>query len=180
MTPSAVRFGSGFSNNKTGATISTTPLPKPSSCGGLCQSGHLTFDLDILYGKIQVISRWFPNEKAQNVSTATGFIGLDSDGNEQSITFGFHGDGWDDGSGNNFTHTLQTDLYNDAKPGSNKRDSDTGDVDLAAKLNTFEIVAGRVRQVDAERAHAAHCVGRVGDPQREHEAETALAQLLLQ
>merc|ERR1712187_383592 len=64
-----------------------------SSCGAYSSSGHATWNPDLLYGNFTVVAKWFPGAAA-DVSTATGFIGLDSAGNEASITMGFHGDGW--------------------------------------------------------------------------------------
>eukprot|EP01084_Bolivina_argentea_P278328 475417_1 len=84
----AATFGSV--SGGAGVTITTSVLPKKSSCGGLCESAHLTFKQYTKYGKIIVKSRWFPgNDK--NVSTGEGYIDWDGDPNTNAITFGFDG-----------------------------------------------------------------------------------------
>ena len=64
----------------------------------VCSSGHLTWDPALLYGNFTVVARWFPGAPSV-AETSTGFIGLDSTGNEASITMGFHGAGWLGGNG---------------------------------------------------------------------------------
>ena len=86
--------------------------PSTSSCGAYSSSGHATWTPLLKYGNFTVVAKWFPGSE-ESVSTATGFIGLDSDGNEASITMGFHGDGWPtSGEG---SHKYQHGIYADVK-----------------------------------------------------------------
>eukprot|EP00756_Hemistasia_phaeocysticola_P061189 Hpha_TRINITY_DN4679_c0_g1::TRINITY_DN4679_c0_g1_i1::g.97074::m.97074 len=80
MTPHATTFGSS------GMVHTTTKAdPSKSSCGALSNSGHATWNPHLLYGNFTVVARWFPGG-SKNVSTATGFIGLDANNNVASIT----------------------------------------------------------------------------------------------
>ena len=106
MTSNAVSFGV---DGGTGAAIVTRPLDTPSSCGGMCESGHMEWKQAVSFGTFTVRARWFAGNSV-NVSTADGFIGLfgvDSG----SITFMFHGKGWQDGSGDDYAHTFQSEVY---------------------------------------------------------------------
>jgi len=87
-TPEAVHFG------KDGMTITTTRLSEQTSCGGLATSGHAEFKDVVLYGDFTIVAKFFPGPESV-VRSATAFIGWDSDKNQASITFGFHGKGWD-------------------------------------------------------------------------------------
>jgi len=58
------------------------------------------------------------------VSTASGFIGLFGS-NSGSITFIFHGKGWDDGSGDDFTNVFQSEVYRTGQ-GKNKVNTEHG------------------------------------------------------
>ena len=130
----SIQYGSVFTKNNTGATIYTNKLVTPSECGGICTSGHMTFNRDILYGTFIVKALWFPGT-TQNVSTSTGFIGLDSNGNVASIVFGFHGNGWDN---EEFSHNFQTDLYANESNGHNKIVYNTT-FSLATQFNEFKL-----------------------------------------
>jgi len=82
-TPRATTFGQ-VQDGK-GMRHTTTALAPRSACGACASSGHATLNRDILYGNFTVVAAWFPEQEA---STATGFIGLDSEENEASITMG--------------------------------------------------------------------------------------------
>ena len=131
---SAITYNSSY-----GAVITTAVLPKPSSCGGICSSGHMTFNENILYGTIIVKAKWFPGTASQ-VNTSTGFIGLDSPGNVASIVFGFHGKGWIGHNDEDFSHEFQTDLYKNESNGHNGIYVKTPNTDLADDINTYELI----------------------------------------
>jgi hypothetical protein len=124
MTASATTFGPG------GMTHTTVALPRgtPTSCQTqkpVCSSGHLTWDPLVLYGNFSVDARWFPGDKS---GTSTGFIGLDSDGNQGSITMGFHGSGWLGGEGEG-PHKYQHGIYSDVRQSHNRQYTTTqGDI----------------------------------------------------
>eukprot|EP01084_Bolivina_argentea_P168034 291497_1 len=130
MEPSAITF-----NETDGAIITTSVLPKPSSCGGICKSGHMEFNQDILYGTFIVKAKWFPGP-AINVNTSTGYIGLDAE--PSSITFGFHGKGWQNGQ--DYSHEFQSDCYRNAKEGHSPMVVKTPNTDLADNINTYELI----------------------------------------
>jgi hypothetical protein len=130
FTPNATTFG-------TAGMIHTTAQldPSTSSCKAGATSGHITFNPDILYCNLSVVASWF--DTTQNVSTATGFIGLDSAGNEASITMGFHGDGWPTADEGQFKY--QHGIYADVKKTHNRDYTETTPVSLR-KFNTFGLI----------------------------------------
>ncbi len=143
MTANATSFGiyyEGSGEDKAyGMRHTTTHVSTASNaCKAGAASGHLTWNRDVLYGNFTVVARWFPGNKA-NVSSATGFIGLDSPGNEASITMGFHGDGWpENGEG---SHKYQHGIYSDVKKNHNRGYTETGDnVSLSEQFNTFGLL----------------------------------------
>eukprot|EP00947_MAST-08B_sp_MAST-8B-sp1_P006290 g6290.t1 len=138
MSAAATTFGTADPARGVGLTHTTKHVPKSSSsCGSATvQSGHLTFNPPLLYGNFSVSARWFPGTKA-NVSTATGFIGLDADGNVASITMGFHGDGWLGGHGEG-AHKYQHGIYADVKKSHNREYTET-DTSLD-QFNTFGLL----------------------------------------
>ena len=106
MSPNATTFGKVLHGS--GMRHTTRHLNQRLSCGASVTSGHLTWQPSVLYGNFTVVARFFPGGKA-NVSSATGFIGLDAADNQASITMGFHGDGWfNDGEG---PHKYQHGIY---------------------------------------------------------------------
>lgn len=110
MTPNATTFG------HTGMIHTTSKLdPDQSSCGAYANSGHATWRPSLLYGNFTVTAKWFPGP-ASAVSTATGYIGLDSPANDASITMGFHGEGWP--LGNAGSYSYQTGVYADNSRGT--------------------------------------------------------------
>jgi beta-glucanase (GH16 family) len=113
-TEEAASFGSK------GLTITTTKLAKASPCGGECESAHITYTPWLTYGKFTARAIWYP-ESAN--SSATGFMGLDADGNEGSITFGFHGKAWSKFDG---SHNFQTGIYANVKKSHNQEVIDAG------------------------------------------------------
>ena len=129
-TVEAITFGSD-----TGAIITTSPLKSATKCGALCQSGHLTFDPILLYCHITVIAKWYPytNLTINNTYTGEGFIGLDSNKNIGSITFGFHGDNL------NWPYNFTTDLYSNSSNGNNIIHHKT-QYNLALDWNKYEII----------------------------------------
>lgn len=110
--------------------------PSTSSCGAYSTSGHATWNPNLLYGNFTVMAKWFPGG-SDVVSTATGFIGLDSDSNEASITMGFHGDGWPKSSEG--SHKYQTGIYASVSESHNREYTDT-DVSIADRLNTYGLL----------------------------------------
>eukprot|EP00931_Biecheleriopsis_adriatica_P097098 TRINITY_DN70860_c0_g1_i1.p1 TRINITY_DN70860_c0_g1~~TRINITY_DN70860_c0_g1_i1.p1 ORF type:complete len:262 (-),score=25.98 TRINITY_DN70860_c0_g1_i1:32-817(-) len=120
-----------------GMTHTTRRLdPSESQCGAYSSSGHATWNQEVLYGNFTVVARWFPGSTA-DVSTATGFIGLDSNGNEASITMGFHGEGWpksDEGS-----RKYQHGIYAHVNENHNRAYTET-DVSIADSLNTYGLL----------------------------------------
>lgn len=90
--PGQVAFGAD------GMVITTQKLATPAAdCGskpGLCLSGHASYHKALLYGDFTIVAKFFPGA-ADLVRSATGFIGWDADGNTASVTYGFHGKGWD-------------------------------------------------------------------------------------
>ena len=133
-TTTSIQYASVFPNN-TGATITTNKLQNPTNCGGICSSGHMTFNKDILYGTFIIKALWFPGTK-QNVSTSTGFIGLDSIQNIASIVFGFHGNGW---KNEDYSKKFQTDIYQNITDGHNEIVYDTN-FSLAEQFNEFKLI----------------------------------------
>ena len=109
-----------------------------SACGGTCDSGHLQWDRPVTFGTFTVAARWFPEEGSNNVSTADGFIGLWADGTlGGSMTFIFHGSGWNDGSGSDFAHTFQSEVY---RTGQSHNKINTAVLpDLNAEIAVFEL-----------------------------------------
>lgn len=119
MTPTAVSWAEVQDSH--GARITTRPLQSASKCGGQCESGHLEWRESVRFGTFKLRARWFKGA-LQNSSTASGFIGLFGTGNGAgSITFIFHGEGWNDGSSNDFAHTFQSEVYQ-AGQNHNERD----------------------------------------------------------
>jgi beta-glucanase (GH16 family) len=106
-----------------------------SSCHAGATSGHITFNEALLYGNFSVEASWFDGNG--NMSTATGFLGLDADGNKASITMGFHGDGWPVAGEGQFKY--QHGIYGDVKKSHNRDYTDTGAVSLK-KFNTFGLL----------------------------------------
>lgn len=133
MTANATTFG------KNGMVHTTTKAdPTLSSCGAESNSGHATWNHGVLYGNFTVTAKWFPGASA-DVSTATGFIGLDSNGNEASITMGFHGDGWP--KENEGSHKYQHGIYaTNSKGTSHNRGYTTTDVSIADNLCTYGLL----------------------------------------
>jgi hypothetical protein len=130
FTPNATTFG------PEGMTHTTHRIdPATSACKAGATSGHVTFIPDILYCNFSVEASWF--DTTQNVSTSTGFIGLDSDGNKASITMGFHGDGWPTADEGQFKY--QHGIYGDVSKSHNREYTSTGKVSLR-KFNTFGLI----------------------------------------
>jgi hypothetical protein len=125
MTPNAVQFG------QPGANIRTS---RGGSCGNpSCTSGHLEWTQSVTFGVFKVRAKWFAGSSS-DVNMASGFIGLFGGGD--SITFIFHGAGWNDGSGANFRNTFQSEVY---KSGQNHNKVNTGTgADFQAE-NDFEL-----------------------------------------
>lgn len=130
MAADAATFGKG------GVTLKTTPLDAPVECGGICKSAHLVFNHEFVHGTIKVVGRWFPGSVEQ-VSTATGFIGLDSEGNKASITMGFHGAGWsgDDAFGSKF----QTALYASVSDPHLREYTSVAPASVAEEFHEYEV-----------------------------------------
>lgn len=129
--------GTSFGHN--GMVHTTTKVnPSESACGAYSKSGHATWNRDLLYGNFTVVAKWFPGS-SDTVSTATGFIGLDSDKNEASITMGFHGDGWPkEGEG---SHKYQHGIYaTNSKGQSHNRGYTSTQVSIADNLNTYGLL----------------------------------------
>ncbi len=134
MTPDATTFGEVLDG--TGMRHTTRRLPERLPCGASVASGHLTWQPNILYGNFTITARFFPGGE-RNVSSATGFIGLDAAGNKASITMGFHGDGWfNEGEG---AHKYQHGIYADVKKTHN-REYTTTKASLADSFNTFGLL----------------------------------------
>ena len=110
--------------------------PSLSACGANASSGHLVWSTPVLYGNFTTVARWFPGTVAM-VRSATGFIGLDSAGNEGSITFGFHGGGSPaTGTG---PHGFQLGAYRDVAPSHHRQVVATAE-DLSATFNAFNVL----------------------------------------
>lgn len=90
----------------------------------------MTWRPEFTYGTIKVRSRWFPGHST-DVRSGSGFIGLFGSG-AGSITFIFHGKGWDDGSGADFTNIFQSEVYRTGQ-GKNKVNTE---LDSAGALDT--------------------------------------------
>lgn len=133
MTPNATTFG------EKGMIHTTTKSdPTQSSCGAYANSGHATWKPALLYGNFTVTAKWFPGPSSV-VSTATGYIGLDSSANDASITMGFHGEGWPmDNAG---SHRYQTGIYADNSKGtSHNGEVLATDVSIADSLCTYGLL----------------------------------------
>jgi len=128
----------GVVSNGTGMNLTSAPLLSPSSCGGKCSSGHLEWrGKNVTFGTFAVVAKWFPGH-SNVVQSADGFIGLWGPGEEGgSITFIFHGKGWDSG-GDDFTHTFQSECYRTGQ-GHNKINTNVTP-DLHSTFNLFELV----------------------------------------
>jgi len=125
MTPDAVQFG------QPGANIRTS---RGGSCGSSsCTSGHLEWTQSVTFGVFKVRAKWFAGSSS-DVDMASGFIGLFGGGD--SITFIFHGAGWNDGSGANFRNTFQSEVY---KSGQNHNKVNTGTGADFQGENDFEL-----------------------------------------
>ena len=125
MTPDAVQFG------QPGANIRTS---RGGSCGSSsCTSGHLEWTQSVTFGVFKVRAKWFAGSSS-DVNMASGFIGLFGGGD--SITFIFHGAGWNDGSGADFRNTFQSEVY---KSGQNHNKVNTGTGADFQGENDFEL-----------------------------------------
>eukprot|EP01084_Bolivina_argentea_P168892 292800_1 len=122
----SVQFGSV--SNKSGVTITTIPLPKATSCGGICQSGHLGFKPGIKFGKYQIKSRWFPSDSNKD-KTGEGYIGMDGDDNNDSIYFGFDG-------GTN--HSFKTTSYTNG-PGHGEQNINEPNLNIDTDFQIYEL-----------------------------------------
>ena len=123
-------------------THTTLALPSstPSACKTeqqVCSSGHLTWNPPLLYGNFSVVARWFPGAEAE-VKTSTGFIGLDSSGNEASITMGFHGSGWLGGNGEG-AHRYQHGIYAHVKQAHNREYTNTT-ADISTEFHRYGLL----------------------------------------
>lgn len=96
-----------------GAAIHTRNISK-DSCGAIETSGHMQWNTAVKYGTFTTKARWF----IQDDPSASGFIGLFADGHGDSITFIFHGKGWD--SSHDWTTTYQCECYQGGQ-GKNKK-----------------------------------------------------------
>ena len=117
MTLQATSFGAS------GMTHTTRALPSSAETAcktsrQVCSSGHMTWNPNLLFGNFSIVARWFPGTGSA-LKTSTGFIGLDSPGNEASITMGFHGTGWLGGGGEG-PHKYQHGIYAHSKDGHNR------------------------------------------------------------
>ena len=132
MEPNAIKSGS---INNIGATIITSKLNTQSSCGGVCQSGHMEFNTPLLHTNITVISRWYPPINNCDTSTGEGFIDMETNGNNGAITFGFHGDD------NEWPYVMTTNSYkNISKYGHKEIIINTSNINLALDFNKFQII----------------------------------------
>ena len=139
FTNASASFGSGTANG-TGVVLHTQHLATgPTHCGASCTSTHLTFSPKVLYGNFTTVARWFgEGTSAAARATATGFIGLDSPGNEASITIGFHGSGWDGDA--DFGRKFQTALYKDvSKPHHREYVTAPGGRRIDSQANEFTV-----------------------------------------
>lgn len=137
MTPDATTFGE---HGMIHSTQQVDPSTDPSGCSAYSSSGHATWKPDLLYGNFTITAKWFP-EKNTAISTATGFIGLDSDRNEASITMGFHGDGYLDPKSPCSSHAYQHALYARRRKGqAHNRQYTKTDVSIADNLNTYGLL----------------------------------------
>ena len=121
------------------------------------------------FGTFAVAARWFPGAGAPSaaLSSASGFMGLWGEGSMGgSITFIFHGSGWDDGSGDDFTHTFQSEVY---RTGQNHNKINTAVVpDVAAEIAVYELewLADRVHwRVNGKLVRAWHPKSNSSIPQ---------------
>jgi beta-glucanase (GH16 family) len=133
MTPAATAFGA-VADGK--GMVHTTSHTTPTKCGNV-QSGHVTFNPAITYGNFTIVARWFPGDNS-TVSSATGFIGLDANGNEASITMGFHGNGWRKADEGEFKY--QHGIYADVSKSHNRDYTTTGNVSIAKDFNTYGLL----------------------------------------
>jgi len=137
MTLSATSF-----DTVNGMTHTTRSLPSSvaTTCSTrkqVCSSGHMTWNPNLLYGNFTVSARWFPGSSS-SLKTSTGFIGLDSPGNEASITMGFHGAGWLGGNDEG-NHKYQHGIYSNVKDGHN-REYTTTSKDLSTGFHTYGLL----------------------------------------
>jgi hypothetical protein len=126
----------GSLSHGTGLTIVTTRRSQAGSCspsdaGGT--SGHLSSKQAFSFGTIRVKARYFPGT-AKQVSTAKGFIGLESP-TSGAITITIHGEGGT-ASGEpphcNWTRYMQSSCY---QHGNNHNKAFS---DLGASVNTAQ------------------------------------------
>jgi hypothetical protein len=110
----------------------------PEDAGGT--SGHLTLKQPLSFGTLRVKSRYFPGT-AEQVSTAKGFIGLESP-TSGAITITMHGDGGSASgqpSHTNWTRYMQSSCYQHGN-NHNKAFSSLGaSVNAAQNFNVYEI-----------------------------------------
>ena len=127
-----------------GMTHTTHALPSstPTACKTklqVCSSGHLTWNPPLVYGNFSVQAQWFNGAApANSVDTATGFIGLDANGNVASITMGFHGAGWLGGNGEG-PHRYQHGIYANVKKSHNREYTNTS-ADISVGLHTYGLL----------------------------------------
>jgi len=137
MTAGALAFGAE------GMTITTRTVGSSveTSCQTerpVCSSGHMTWNPKLRYGNFSVVARWFPGGSGGSAKTATGFIGLDSDGNEASITMGFHGDEWM-GDHEEGPHKYQHGIYADVSKTHNRKYTTTAP-DISAGFHRYGLL----------------------------------------
>jgi beta-glucanase (GH16 family) len=129
QSPNATKFG--VVEDGKGFSITTTQLPKKSSCGACATSGHMTWSPAFLYGNVTIVSKWYPGD-VDVVKSAEGYIGIMGPGNTDCIYFGFNGAG--EGGKDKFKTTSY----------AKKKHDNVADIQcpksLSQTLNTFTMV----------------------------------------